>query len=96
MKHTGHTPGPWETVNIQGQLYVRRVGAEKGIGSVCRIIKTHDGADFAWTANARLLKDAPRLAERVEKLERFVRFALTDASGSWVAEARTLLAEVRP
>jgi hypothetical protein len=67
-KTAAHTPGPWEVVNTQGQYYVRRVGSPPGVGSVCKIVKTHDGSAFAWHRNQRLIAAAPDLLAAAESI----------------------------
>lgn len=68
MKHTGYTPGPWSAdQRASGDWFVR---PDRWLSSVAQC--GHDGDS---EANARLIADAPRLAERREKLE------------AWVAEA---------
>jgi hypothetical protein len=67
-KYEGHTPGPWSIVKNDLRTFIY---GPDGI-SVAQAI----GPTYTKEANAKLIADAPKLAERVEELERNFRITI--------------------
>jgi hypothetical protein len=83
MKHTGYTPGPWLIIPDSWPPDIRSKYAFVAEVSVPLDPVAADKSRLdTIEANARLIADAPRLAERVERLEAILRGcadALTEA-----------------
>jgi hypothetical protein len=93
VKHTGYTPGPWtvrlsDSIAADGEQPFAFIGVTEGKDSGYRTFEKHVAQIMGWgfdydkdeeqQANARLIADAPRLAERVERLETILRRAAID------------------
>lgn len=100
MKHTGFTPGPWRLDERDGGGY-RVTASEEHVTFLDSTRYVDRRPDEEAEANARLIADAPRLAERAEKLEKgLADLVEAHESGSFGVDgacgwfnARALLAE---
>ena len=75
MKHKGYTPGPWRWRTDDENVILESNASPAILGSILRV-DTSAGL-IARQPDARLIADAPRLAEENEKL----RALLTRAEG---------------
>ena len=89
-KYEGHTPGPWTTLGTSRHIFRESNGF--AIGTTITYPETPESKK-ADEANAKLIADAPLLAEQNAKMLAFIKFArdMSAKDSAIQDEALTLL-----
>ena len=81
---TGHTPGPWKVLELDGELYVNPERGKHGQDEYALIARVQHKGRPSYEANARLIAAAPALLEALKGLSEWV--SDNHAGERWLAD----------